>query len=54
MGDLSRELILKGYSSYRKAKCNISNEFKDIDNKLLEYDELFGKPNPDILWLIPR
>ena len=54
MGDPPRELILKGYSTYRKAKCNISNEFKDIDNKLLEYDELLGKPVPDILWLVPR
>ena len=54
MGDPPRVLTLKGYSTYRKANCNISNEFKDIDNKLLEYEEMLGKPTPDILWLVPR
>ena len=49
MGEPPRELILKGYSTYRKANFNISNVFKDIDNKLLEYDEMLGKPLPDIL-----
>ena len=47
-------MILKGYSTYRKANCNISNEFKDIDDNPLEYDELLGKQIPDILWLISR
>ena len=47
-------MILKGYSTYRKANCSISNVFKDIDNKLLEYDEMLGKPTPDILWQVPR
>ena len=54
MGDPPRGLILKGYSTYRKANCNVSNEFKDIDNKPLEYDEMLGMPTPDILWQVPR
>ena len=54
MGDPPRKTSLKEYSTYRKENCNVSNEFKDIDNNLLDYEELLGKRIPDVLWLIPR
>ena len=54
MGEPPRELTLKGYSTYRKTNCYISNVFKDIDNNLLDYEKMLGKPVPDILWLVPR